>query len=209
MTAENSHRLLTRDEYREAVFARDDHRCVVCGAPAADAHHLIERRLWSNGGYFIANGVSLCGDCHLRAESTEISCDELRGLAGIDRIHLPDHLCPGGTYDKWGNDLLSNGQRLRGELFDDESVQKILVPVLHLFTSRVKYPRTFHLPWSPGATADDRTMADPDDAFGGAEVVVTEKVDGECTTLYLSLIHISEPTRRTPISYAVFCLKKK
>ena len=28
-------------------------------------------------------------------------------------------------------------------------------------------------------------------------------------TLNLSLIHISEPTRRTPISYAVFCLKKK
>ena len=27
--------------------------------------------------------------------------------------------------------------------------------------------------------------------------------------LVLSLIHISEPTRRTPISYAVFCLKKK
>src|SRR5664279_4031273 len=25
---------------------------------------------------------------------------------------------------------------------------------------------------------------------------------------HLSLIHISEPTRRTPISYAVFCLKK-
>ena len=24
----------------------------------------------------------------------------------------------------------------------------------------------------------------------------------------LSLIHISEPTRRTPIPYAVFCLKK-
>ena len=28
-------------------------------------------------------------------------------------------------------------------------------------------------------------------------------------SLMLSLIHISEPTRRTPISYAVFCLKKK
>ena len=27
--------------------------------------------------------------------------------------------------------------------------------------------------------------------------------------MVLSLIHISEPTRRTPISYAVFCLKKK
>src|SRR5664279_3847041 len=30
-----------------------------------------------------------------------------------------------------------------------------------------------------------------------------------CSTGKLSLIHISEPTRRTPISYAVFCLKKK
>src|SRR5665647_2740165 len=30
-----------------------------------------------------------------------------------------------------------------------------------------------------------------------------------CHVYHLSLIHISEPTRRTPISYAVFCLKKK
>eukprot|EP00658_Telonema_sp_P-2_P010674 TRINITY_DN1402_c0_g1_i9.p2 TRINITY_DN1402_c0_g1~~TRINITY_DN1402_c0_g1_i9.p2 ORF type:complete len:140 (+),score=6.92 TRINITY_DN1402_c0_g1_i9:1352-1771(+) len=29
------------------------------------------------------------------------------------------------------------------------------------------------------------------------------------TTFYLSLIHISEPTRLLSISYAVFCLKKK
>ena len=33
---------------------------------------------------------------------------------------------------------------------------------------------------------------------------------GKLEEIYiLSLIHISEPTRRTPISYAVFCLKKK
>src|SRR5680860_1670075 len=32
---------------------------------------------------------------------------------------------------------------------------------------------------------------------------------GASSGRYLSLIHISEPTRRTPISYAVFCLKKK
>ena len=31
----------------------------------------------------------------------------------------------------------------------------------------------------------------------------------EAEAYNLSLIHISEPTRRTPISYAVFCLKKK
>ena len=37
-----------------------------------------------------------------------------------------------------------------------------------------------------------------------------EVVTAHCanTGPMLSLIHISEPTRRTPISYAVFCLKK-
>src|SRR5680860_1625285 len=44
---------------------------------------------------------------------------------------------------------------------------------------------------------------------------VGEKIDNilidivDSLTQELSLIHISEPTRRTPISYAVFCLKKK
>ena len=40
-------------------------------------------------------------------------------------------------------------------------------------------------------------------------LLILESVDfGNDTLLYLSLIHISEPTRRTPILYAVFCLKK-
>jgi hypothetical protein len=190
---------LTRDDFREAVFARDGYRCVVCGEPAVDAHHLVERKLWGeSGGYFLDNGASVCEGHHLQAESTEISCDELRLRCGISSVILPDHFCPDEVVDKWGNPLLPNGQRLRGELFDDESVQKILKPVLHLFTSRVKYPRTFHLPWSAGRTSDDRTMDDPDEAFGdptappgacGAEVVVTEKLDGECTTMYRDYLH--------------------
>ena len=42
---------------------------------------------------------------------------------------------------------------------------------------------------------------------------ITQQIDSYLSELaediLLSLIHISEPTRRTPISYAVFCLKKK
>ena len=38
---------------------------------------------------------------------------------------------------------------------------------------------------------------------------VAEQLFARCGVRGLSLIHISEPTRRTPISYAVFCLKKK
>ena len=36
-----------------------------------------------------------------------------------------------------------------------------------------------------------------------------ERVETNYPVLSLSLIHISEPTRRYAISYAVFCLKKK
>lgn len=43
---------------------------------------------------------------------------------------------------------------------------------------RVKYPKTMHLPWSPGLQNDDRVIANLD-AFRGHEVVVTEKLDGE------------------------------
>lgn len=181
--------LLTRDQFREAAFARDAHRCVMCGANAIDVHHILEREIWSDGGYYLENASSVCEACHLRAESTEISCEELRARSGIDRVLLPDHLCASEIYDKWGNTILPSGQRLRGELFDDEGVQKILAPVLHLFTSRVKYPRTFHLPSSPGKTADDRTMTVPDEVFGTAEVVVTEKMDGENTTFYRDHLH--------------------
>ncbi|MFE9924807.1 RNA ligase family protein, partial [Streptomyces sp. NPDC005774] len=48
---------------------------------------------------------------------------------------------------------------------------------------RVHYPRTPHLPWSPGAASDDIRAGDLS-GLRGREVVVTEKLDGENTTLY-------------------------
>ncbi|NUU22324.1 MAG: RNA ligase family protein, partial [Streptomycetaceae bacterium] len=53
---------------------------------------------------------------------------------------------------------------------------------------RVHYPRTAHLPWSPGASADDVRVADLS-GLVGQEVVVTEKLDGENTTLYADGLH--------------------
>ena len=42
------------------------------------------------------------------------------------------------------------------------------------------------------------------------DIALAEKVVAMLAAdIELSLIHISEPTRRTPISYAVFCLKKE
>src|SRR5208337_195186 len=179
--------LLTRDEFREGVFARDRHRCVNCGKAGVDAHHIIERRLFPDGGYYLDNGVTLCADCHLAAEATLISCETLRFQAGIPTVILPPHFFF-GLYDKWGNATLPNGMRMYGELFDEEPVQKALRPVLHLFTEKVKYPRTFHFPWSPGLKNDDR-MLQTTKGWEGTEVVVTEKMDGEGTSLYKNDLH--------------------
>ncbi|NMF01527.1 RNA ligase family protein [Aneurinibacillus aneurinilyticus] len=53
---------------------------------------------------------------------------------------------------------------------------------------RVKYPRTFHLPWSRSYTHDDKVLKHVQH-FEGKEVVVTEKMDGENTTMYRDYLH--------------------
>ena len=180
--------LLSRDLFRESVLKRDNYKCVFCGQPAVDAHHIIERRLFPDGGYYLDNGVSVCPEHHLACERTDISLDKVREAAGIKHVILPPHLYEDQEYDKWGNIVLANGLRLRGELFYDESVQKVLKEHLHLFTDKVKYPRTHHLPWSPGIHNDDRIIESMD-AFNGQEVVVMEKLDGENTSWYRDYTH--------------------
>lgn len=51
-----------------------------------------------------------------------------------------------------------------------------------------KYPRTPHLPWSPGATSDDKIRSDLS-PFEKKTVVVSLKMDGECTTMYPDYVH--------------------
>jgi hypothetical protein len=63
-----------------------------------------------------------------------------------------------------------------------------------------KYPRTLHHPSSPGIQSDDKIATDLS-ALNGAEVIMTEKMDGENTTLYSDGFHarsldsISHPAR--------------
>lgn len=175
-------KLLTRTEFREGVLSRSDHKCVVCASPAVDAHHIVERRLWTDEGYYLDNGAAVCEACHRKCETTEISLEQIRACAGVRKIQ-PDHFYDdtGFSYDKWGNIILPNGTRLKGELFYDESVQKILKQgdVLRLFGKYVKYPRTMHLPWSEGRTEDDRILKTTDHLKACDEIVVTLKMDGE------------------------------
>src|SRR4051812_35528121 len=101
--------LLTRSGFRKAVFARDSYHCVMCSRSAQDAHHIIERKLFDNGGYYLDNGVSLCEEHHRAAEATTLGCDILRLAAGIQNIILPKTFDRSYTYDKWGGIFLPNG----------------------------------------------------------------------------------------------------
>lgn len=182
-------KLLTRDEFRNKTFERDNHKCIVCGDKAKDAHHIIERRLFTDGGYYLDNGASLCEKHHIQAEETTIGCEELREKIGITKPVIPEHFYSDINYDKWGNILLPTGVRIKGELFYDESVQKILKQgdVLQYFQKHIKYPRTYHLHWS-NLLKDDRMLKNYDN-FVNKRVIVTLKMDGENTTMYNDYIH--------------------
>jgi predicted restriction endonuclease len=125
--------LLTREQFKKFVFNRDKNKCIFCDRPAVDAHHIIDRSLWKDGGYYISNGASVCEEHHWAVEKTDVSVQEVWAKCGITEPCLPPHLDPNLNYDKWGNILLNNGRRLPGEMFYLENVQKILKDKLYLF----------------------------------------------------------------------------
>ena len=51
-----------------------------------------------------------------------------------------------------------------------------------------KYPRTYHFPFSEGATSDDKILNDTH-IFDNKKVVITEKMDGENTSIYNGYFH--------------------
>lgn len=53
---------------------------------------------------------------------------------------------------------------------------------------KVKYPRTYHFPWSETVGSDDKLITDFSQ-FHGKEIVITEKMDGENSTLARSYYH--------------------
>jgi DNA-directed RNA polymerase subunit M/transcription elongation factor TFIIS len=75
---------LIRNAFKEAVFMRDNFRCVKCGyngeqersaewrakyrTNVLDAHHITDRHEMPDGGYVVENGITLCDECHLKAE---------------------------------------------------------------------------------------------------------------------------------------------
>jgi hypothetical protein len=66
-------------------------------------------------------------------------------------------------------------------------------------SNHIKYPRTPHLPWSPGVTSDDVRIINTNQ-FTEHEVIVTEKMDGENTSLYRDRCHARSLDSRNHLS---------
>jgi hypothetical protein len=161
--------LLSRDAFREGTFQRDGHKCIVprCGAKADDAHHIIERRLWTDPkekeGYFLSNGASLCESHHrFGAETCALQPQILREWARLP-TKIPSTWDPAKVYDKWGIALKQPARE------------------------RVKYPSTPYLPQSPGVDPNDINLPDLK-PFLNQPLVVTVKMDGSNSLLTRDLV---------------------
>lgn len=112
-----------RSEFKEKVFARTKGKCCVpgCNCDAVDAHHILDRHLWNDGGYFLSNGAALCEKHHIDAEEGRITpkqCIEYMNISS-SIIEKPDKitdltfgkyykLLMDGKINKWGKQLWKN-----------------------------------------------------------------------------------------------------
>jgi hypothetical protein len=174
---------LTRDEFCKQVFERDNYTCVVpgCRRRAADPHHIMERRLFTDGdpipwGYHIDNGASLCELHHRHAEEGYFPPQALRRWLEVPTI-LPAICDPNKLYDKWGNEIPS-------------------APSKH-----VKYPKTPYLNFSPGYESGDRYIANKE--LVGKPLAVTVKKDGSCVTLSPDVVGARNGTEARHPSFAL------
>jgi RNA ligase len=74
---------------------------------------------------------------------------------------------------------------------------RALTELCYIFIVSAKYPRSLHLPWSPGGTSDDKRMTDISGLLG-VPIVITEKCDGSnltyTRTKVFSRSHAGSPT---------------
>jgi hypothetical protein len=55
-----------------------------------DAHHIQNRNLMPGGGYVKENGISLCDDCHIKAEQYWVAGEAYPGYSPEELFDLID-----------------------------------------------------------------------------------------------------------------------
>jgi len=155
---------MTRQDFRDICVKRDGGQCIVptCHKQVntvpdgpGEVHHIIERKLWSDGGYIKDNGASVCNYHHRMAEDNVIPPQAFWRWAGIEDPPLPEGV--DFHSDKWGEPLEQ--------------------PPWKEHRENIKYPSTRHLPWSHERDADDTAHQQVEWAMG-YPLIATIKMDG-------------------------------
>jgi predicted restriction endonuclease len=110
MSTKQLHKEL-RNTFRNVIFLRDDYKCKVCERDSElDAHHITDRHEMPNGGYVESNGISLCSDCHWKAEKYHRTDGEdyEYGFHPVDLYKLI-----GSSFDKAYEDCVKLGDERR------------------------------------------------------------------------------------------------
>lgn len=162
---------MSRESFRRQCVERDGGECLVpsCEATvtaepseAGEVHHIIERKLWQDGGYIPENGACVCNKHHRYAEENVIPPQAFWRWIGVENPPLPEdpvgrEAVMDSDVDKWGKPLPS--------------------PAWQEHREYIKYPSSRHLPWSHERDDDDTAHQVVDWALE-IPLVATIKMDG-------------------------------
>lgn len=168
---------MSRKEFRETCVSRDGGECIVpaCNKEVTasaegpgDAHHIIERKLWEDGGYIPENGASVCNEHHRFAEDNIIPPQAFWRWLELEEIPVPN---PSGA-TIWS--LINKSD-------DVTSINKwgdeFEVPPWREYRENIKYPSTRHLPFSHERDDDD-TAHETLNWATNMPLIATVKMDG-------------------------------
>lgn len=183
--------MTSRGDFRDACVSRDSGECVIpwCHEPVTvdpdgpgEVHHIIERELWDDGGYFADNGSCVCNYHHRLAENNLIPPQAFWRWLDIRDVTIPvDGVPTVVPAEALGTDKAAQTLAIDkwGKPFDAPSWKQ--------HRENIKYPSTRHmlpLYWqSPNGTAASRTERDDTgfediDHFIDMPLAVMIKMDG-------------------------------
>ena len=88
--------LLSRADFKKYGFVRTSGKCCIpgCSCDATDAHHIMDRSLWTDGGYYLFNCAPVCEKHHIDCEKGIYTPYQITKFCNIDisEIIKPDKL---------------------------------------------------------------------------------------------------------------------
>lgn len=195
--------LLSRSEFRNICLERDNHTCCIpwCDSDADEVHHVLERSLWDDGGYYERNGASVCNMHHRYAESNDIPPQAFWRWLSLDPLtpdYSDDRLA--GFRELWHSEDTPADAELTDIWNTDKWGEPFERPPWEEHRDTIKYQSSRHFPFSHESDRDDTKLSHRElEHFTEVPLVATIKMDGANAALVKDM---DEPVRARNGSHA-------